>query len=518
MTAEPDALVGSLLLRRVRLVPVDRSSGPPEPISRSTVDVRVTAGAVAEIAPRLERTAGEEVVDAEGRFLIPGLWDTHVHMASWTIARRRLDLSGARGPQEAADIVRARLAQLAATGSRPAALVGFGHRSATWAELPTVALLDEAAPDIPVALISGDGHTGWVSSALLRHFGLGQRDGPLEENDWFSIHDAVADLAGLRIDDDGYRRGIEHAARRGLVGIVDMQDAANTIEWPERVSRGLHGLRVVAATYPRLVDPLLLDTGYRTGAALPGGGGLVTVGPVKVISDGALSSRTALCFDPYSGTPGATSHGVGNISPADLTDLAHRAHRNGLEMAVHAIGDRALSTALESLEAAGAGGSIEHAQLALADDIDRMATLGLRASVQPAHLLDDRDTVDRVWAGRSNRSFAFASMLRAGVRLTLGSDAPIAPLDPWLAMAAAVHRSGDDRPAWHPEQALSAREALAASTNGAGTVRPGSTADFAVLDESPYAPGESSADQAAVLREMPVVGTVVAGRFSHRGW
>ena len=243
----------------------------------------------------------------------------------------------------------------------------------------------------------------------------------------------------------------------------------------------------------------------------------MTVGPVKVISDGALSSRTALCFDPYAGTVGASPSGVGNISAADLTELARRAHRNGLEIAVHAIGDRALSIALDSIAAAGAAGAIEHAQLALPDDIVRMATLGLRASVQPAHLLDDRDTADRLWSGRTGRSFAFASMLRAGVRLTLGSDAPIAPLDPWLAMAAAVHRSADDRPAWHPEQALTAREALAASTNGVGTLRAGSTADFVLLDASPY-PGGSPADQAAALRAMHVAGTVVAGRLSYRGW
>lgn len=517
MTGEPDALVGSFLLRRVRLVPIERAAGPPEPIPATTVDVRVTDGTVAEVAPRLDRAAGEEAVDAEGRFLIPGLWDTHVHMGSWTIARRRLDLSGTESPLEAADMVASRLAQLAATGVFPGALVGFGHRFANWTEVPTVALLDEAAPDIPVALISGDGHTGWVNSALLRRYGLAPREGPLEENDWFGVHDAVADLAGLRMDDEGYRRGIDHAARRGLVGIVDMQDAANTLEWPERVSRGLHGLRVVAATYPRLVDRLL-RTGHQAGAALPGGLGLVTVGPVKVISDGALSSRTALCFDNYSGTPGAPSHGIGNIAPADLTDLARRAHRNGLEMAVHAIGDRALSTALDSLEAAGATGAIEHAQLALPDDIVRMAVLGLRASVQPAHLLDDRDTADRVWAGRTARSFAFASMLRAGVTLTLGSDAPIAPLDPWLAMAAALHRSGDDRPPWHPEQALTAREALAASTNGARTPRAGAIADFALLDRSPYPPAGPSADQAAALRDMAVAATVVAGRFSYRGW
>ena len=517
MTWEPGALVGSLLLRRVRLVPIDRASGPPEPIPGTTVDIRVTDGTVAEVAPRLDRVHGEEDIDAGGRFLIPGLWDTHVHMGSWTIARRRLDLSGTGGPKEAAGMVAARLAQLAATGTGPDALVGFGHRSATWEEPLTVALLDEASPDIPVALISGDGHTGWVNSALLRRFGLGFRDGPLEENDWFGVHDAVADLAGLRIDDNGYRRGIDHAARRGLVGIVDMQDAANTLDWPERVSRGLHGLRVVAATYPRLVDPLL-ETGYQTSSPLPGGGGLVTVGPVKVISDGALSSRTALCFDAYTGTRGASSHGVGNISPADLTELARRAHRNGLEVAIHAIGDRALSMALDSVAAAGATGAIEHAQLALPDDLVRMAALGLRASVQPAHLLDDRDTADRVWAGRTGRSFAFASMLRAGVRLTFGSDAPIAPLDPWLAMAAAVHRSGDDRPAWHPEQALTVREALAASTNGAGTPRAGSTADFALLDQSPYPTAGGTVDQAAALREMAVAGTVVAGRFSYRGW
>ena len=145
-----------------------------------------------------------------------------------------------------------------------------------------------------------------------------------------------------------------------------------------------------------------------------------------------------------------------------------------------------------------------------------MAALGLRASVQPAHLLDDRDQADRVWTGRTGRSFAFASMVLEGVVLTLGSDAPIADLDPWLAIAAAVHRSGDDRPAWHPEQSLTARQALAASTDGAGTPRAGSRADFVLLDQTPYPPG-LPAEQAAALRAVAVAGTIVAGRFSYRG-
>jgi predicted amidohydrolase YtcJ len=81
-----------------------------------------------------------------------------------------------------------------------------------------------------------------------------------------------------------------------------------------------------------------------------------------------------------------------------------------------------------------------------------------------------------------------------------------------------VHRSGDDRPGWHMEQALTPQEALAASTNGARTTRVGSTADFALLDQSPYPSARSGADQAAALREMAVAGTIVAGRFSFRGW
>jgi predicted amidohydrolase YtcJ len=514
--AAEKSLVGSLLLRDVRVVPVDRPGEPAGGVPDVTSDLRVVDGVVVGVAPHLARRDGEETVEAGGRFLIPGLWDTHVHMGSWTIASQRLDVSTSEDPRAAAERVRSRLAELARSGTRPQLLLGFGHRAAAWAEQPTVHILDEVAPDIPVALISGDGHTGWVNSATLRQFALPPRTGPLVENDWFAINEAAVELAGLTIDDDGYRRGTDHAARSGLVGIVELQDAPNTREWPDRVSRGVHGLRVVAGTYPRHLDQVL-ESGFRAGDVLPGGGGLVTAGPVKVISDGALSSRTALCCEPYTG-PGATDFlGVSNIEPAELTDLARRVHAAGLEMAVHAIGDRALSTALDCLAGAGAGGAIEHAQLARHADIARMAHLGLRASVQPSHLLDDRDTAETVWAGRTDRCFAFGTMLRAGVRLTFGSDAPVAPLDPWLAMAAAVHRSADDRAPWHPEEALTPRQALAASTNGEGSPRIGSPADFVLLDETPYPEGET-ASQGDSLRTMGVAATIVAGRFSYRGW
>ena len=117
-----------------------------------------------------------------------------------------------------------------------------------------------------------------------------------------------------------------------------------------------------------------------------------------------------------------------------------------------------------------------------------MAELGIRASIQPAHLLDDRDLTERIWGERSERCFAFRWMLDDGVELAMGSDAPVSPLDPWLAIAAAVHRSADERDPWHPEHALTPREALAASTDGWGTVAPGHPGDLVLLDRDPLAP------------------------------
>ena len=143
--------------------------------------------------------------------------------------------------------------------------------------------------------------------------------------------------------------------------------------------------------------------------------------------------------------------------------LLRRATAAGLDCAVHAIGDRANTLALDAFAATGARGRVEHAQLLGPADLARFAELGLVASVQPEHAVDDRDVADRYWAGRTHRAFAYRSLLDAGAELVLGSDAPVAPLDPWITLAAAVHRSADGRPSWHPEQEIPLDVALAAS-------------------------------------------------------
>ena len=154
-----------------------------------------------------------------------------------------------------------------------------------------------------------------------------------------------------------------------------------------------------------------------------------------------------------------------------------------------------MTEALDAFEETGARGGIEHVQLTTRDDVRRLAALGVRASVQPAHLLDDRDVTERLWPGRAERCFPLRWMVDAGVDVVLGSDAPVSPLDPWLAVAAAVHRSADEREPWHPEQAITAREALAASTDGWGTVAVGHPADLVLLDADPLA-GDSDREHA----------------------
>ena len=135
------------------------------------------------------------------------------------------------------------------------------------------------------------------------------------------------------------------------------------------------------------------------------------------------------------------------------------------------------------------------------------------ASVQPEHALDDRDVADRYWAGRTGRAFPFRSLLDAGAVLNFGSDAPVAPLDPWLAIGAAVHRTRDERPSWHPEQEITIAEALAASMSPVrrgSDLRVGDPADLIVLDGDPF-----TAEPGA-LRTMPVAATMLAGDWTHR--
>ena len=459
------------------------------------VDVRLQDGRIDALGPRLD-AHGAEVLDAEGRELLRGLWDEHVHVTQAALAASRLELGRASSAVEVADVVRVAGADLAAG----VPLLGVGFRDAVWPDVPTRDLLDTAAGERPVVLQSHDTHAVWLNGAAGRLFEveLGP-SGLLREGPAFAVGVAVNRLAATEADRAVAELGAR-AARAGVVGLVDFEMAWNPESWQRRFASGFDALRVEAAVYPDDLDRAV-QAGLRTGEPLESGRDLLTVGPVKTLIDGALNTRTAYCADPY---PDGT-RGLLTVLPDDLRELLTRTTAGGLTPAVHAIGDAAVTVALDAFAATGARGRIEHAQLVADADLPRFAQLGVVASVQPAHLLDDRDVAEHHWPGRTGRAFPLRALLDAGATLVFGSDAPVAPLDPWLAIRAAVERTADDRPAWHPEQRVTSAEALAASTRGRAEPRIGDVADLVLIDE----PVER-------MHAGAVAATLVAGRFTHR--
>lgn len=503
--------MADLILRRARVVPL----APTDRVPDHPADLVVRDGVVTVLGPGLARPAGVEERDVEGRWVIPGLWDAHTHLTQWTLASQRLDLAPAASPEQAVALVAERVAAYPDTP-----VVGWGHRAARWDREVTVSELDAVSPDVAVVLISGDGHHAWLNTTALLHLALPVRDSVVREAEWFAVYPRLATLVGPDMSGGGtspgdFRRTLDHAASMGVVGLVDFEFGASRADWLERWHQDCDRLRVRWATYADTLDDVLA-AGLRSGDELLAGEPRLTMGALKIISDGSLNTRTAWCCEPYADAARLEyPRGEPNLDGATLRELLARASAGGLEVATHAIGDAAVAEALAAYAETGARGSIEHAQLVGRDDVRRMADLGIRASVQPAHLLDDRDLTERIWPGRADRCFAFRWMLDDGVELALGSDAPVSPLDPWLAIAAAVHRSGDDRDGWHTEHGLTAQEALAASVDGQPCVGVGSVADLAVLDDNPLTAYDDPRAARAGLRATTVALTTVAGVVVH---
>jgi predicted amidohydrolase YtcJ len=492
--------MSALLLRQVRVVPLD---GAP---AADPVDVLIEDGRIAGIGPAV-RAHRVPAVAGEGRWLIPGLWDAHVHLAQWALAGRRLDLSRTSSPEEVLGEVARSARDRPARDRRP--VVGTGHRAGTWSRQVTVAELDAASGAVPVALINSDCHHGWLNTAALDVLGLARRDTVVAEAEWFAAYPRVVTVLEGSPTPADYRRVLAEAAARGVAGLVDFEFSAPWSDWAQRWHEGCDRLRIRWSPYPDQLDSVRA-AGLRSGAPLPGaddnsGGERLTTGSLKIISDGSLGTRTAWCYEPYADTGGC---GAPNQVGGELAELLADGRRAGLSVATHAIGDRALDAAVQAYAATGARGSIEHAQVTTRESIAEMARLGLTASVQPAHLLDDYQTTDQVWADRTHRCFTLRSLLDHGIEVALGSDAPVAPLDPWLAIATAVHRGLPGGQPWHPEQAITAAEALAASVDGR-RIAVGQPGDVALLGFDPLA-----AD-AARLRAMRADLTCVAGQVVH---
>ncbi|MFZ4078915.1 MAG: amidohydrolase [Microbacteriaceae bacterium] len=438
-----------------------------------------------------------EIIDAGGRYVIPGLWDNHTHFTNWALTLTQADVSHIESAADMADFVGRWMRD------HDGDLIGRDFRPSQWSERPHFAILDAVTGDRSVALISADRHSVWLNTAGLKKYGYDNHvDGYLVEYDAFRVEIAIHD-SNQPEHDAAVLHAAQLAAARGVVGIVDLEFAWTLDSWRRRIAAGNDLLRVDANVYTEDLDRAI-EAGLRTGDVIASTHGLLRFGRHKIISDGALGSRTAYCFHAYSGMSGPGAHGILNIAPSDLVPLMAKTWDAGIELAVHAIGDHANAIALDSFQKVKARGTIEHAQQLTHADAVRLAKSGIVASMQPEHAMDDRDAAEDLWAGHHDFCFPHRTILDNGGILAFGSDAPVAPLDPWFAIASAVHRSRDGREPWHPEQRISAQEALDASTRTRIAV--GEVADLVLIESDPL-----DAD-VETLRMMEVSATFIAGR------
>ncbi|MGL4831396.1 MAG: amidohydrolase [Propionibacteriaceae bacterium] len=460
-----------------------------------TTDIAIVDGVITDAPP-----AQAELIDVDGRYLMPGLWDQHAHLSQWAITTRRLPLADAASAAEAA----ARCAD-AMTGDEP--LIGCGFHDALWPDLPTTALLDQYCGEHPVVIVAGDLHCCWANSAALRRFTMPHYDDVLREEPAFELQRRISAFSDETLD-LWVSEAADAAAALGIVGIVDMEMSWNQTPWQRRMAAGFQQFRVRASIYPQHLERAIAE-GLRSGATTPDFP-LLEVGPFKIITDGSLNTRTACCFDTY---PDSDSFGAMSFSTEQIHEYLTLAAAHDIWCAVHAIGDAANSAVLDAFAATGARGRVEHAQLLADADLPRFAELGITASVQPQHLLDDRYVADRIWPGRTQRTYRFGDLYRAGATLEFGSDAPVAALNPWHAIQAGAERRFADSDPWHSEQCLPLDVCLAASTNHRGLVpQLGAPADLIVLDVDPR---QLHGNQ---LRELTTAATMVAGRFTHQSW
>jgi predicted amidohydrolase YtcJ len=461
-----------------------------------------------------------DIVDLRGRCVLPGFTDSHVHFPTWSLAQHDVKLDGAASLGEALDRIRDH-------PRRGDWIRGTGWRSASWDAQPSREALDEVTGSTPAALWAKDYHSLWLNSAALAladEGGLEVEGGVVERDDSGTPTGVLREEAAWQLRDrlgavsedewvDATREGMRMANSRGVVAIHDKDGWLGAPRIFQRLSEheGLT-LRVwQSVPYERL--PELEALGLRSGI----GDAFLRIGYLKVFMDGTLGSGTAWMLD---------GSGVRITSGEELAEIVRRGARAGWPVGVHAIGDLANREALDAFEATkdewaplGLRQRIEHAQCLAPEDLRRFAELGVTCSVQFSHAPSDRDLADRFWSEQGDGVYAFRSLLESGALLANGSDAPVEELDPLGGLRAGVLRTIDERPAWHPEQALSIEDAVRAATiNPAwlarderrrGRLLPGFLADLVILSRDPL---ECRPEE---LETVEVVATMVGGRWVH---
>lgn len=515
------------------------TSSHEPPISGGIVvqDGQVTfVGALADC----EQLAGDEAatVTLSGEAVLPGFHDAHIHTGSLALQFNSPDVSLATSREQAL----AELREWANANPGTDWVVGGRWDANRWG--PGESLhrndLDEIFGDRPAVLNTIDGHSVCANSRALQLTGVdestpeidggvierdddGRLSGVLRENasDYIRV---IAEKALLSRPDELLTAVQRHLHERGIVAITDLDG--------DEIRRGYEALEASDKLRLRVrkgIPATSLDDAVAAGERSGQGTQWLMTGSVKLFSDGALGSHTALMHEGYEGD--SCNCGVAVISEEDLLERVRFANSNGIAVSTHAIGDKANTNVLDAYEqvasitrSEGLHNSVEHAQHIRAEDIDRYAKFEVIASMQPTHCTSDYPLSVHLLGERQTLHYPWRSLLDAGVHLVFGSDAPIEPADPLFGIHAAVtrqRRDGEPDGGREPDQRLSVAEAIAAFTEQAarmderegvrGRIEAGAFADFVVLGTDPFEV------EPANLYKITVETTVVGGEVVYCG-
>ncbi len=479
-----------------------------------------------------------EVIDLRGKLVLPGFNDAHLHFASGGLYLLGIDLRPARDEQEFVRILKDYIYKVPAgewiTGGN------WDHENWPSKKHPRRELIDPVSAGHPVMIQRLDGHIALANSRALelagitrdtpdpqggeivKDAGTGEPTGILRDTAMDLVDKVIPPLTRERRE-RAIRAAMRHAQELGVTSIQDNSSSEDLEIYQEMRRRGELGVRVNAW---RGAD------GWadfrRIGITAPYGDPFLRLGTVKLFVDGSMGAGTALFFAPYADEPDTA--GLPIHTQEELERLVRDIDAAGLQVAAHAIGDQANAWILDAFAKARAanGGRdarhrVEHAQVVRAADVARFRELGVVASVQPSHCIDDMRWAEKRIGSRVADAYRWTSLLRAGARLAFGTDWFVEPLDPRLGLYAAVTRElpgGGPEGGWHPAEKLGLEKAIELYTlgpayaefqeNTKGSIEVGKLADMAVMEKDLFAVAKRD------ILNTPVAMTILNGKVVFR--
>jgi hypothetical protein len=471
--------------------------------------------------------ANTKTVDAGGKLVIPGFNDSHVHFLDGGAGLSSVDLRDAKTPQEFVERIKNFAAKL--PKGRWILNGNWDHENWTPNNLPTAAMIDAVTPDNPIFINRLDGHMSLANSLALKLAGVDKntKDVPGGEivrdangNPTGVLKDAAMDYVYKVIPEFTFEQKMEYlqaasdyAASLGVTSVQDMSAGTDVGVYQEMLRQGKLKTRVYA------VSPVTdWQRWQKAGVRYAFGSEMLRVGGLKGFMDGSLGSTTAWFYEPYLDSP--NTKGLPMADPSIAREFVRNADKAGLQVMIHAIGDRGNDEVLKIYEQTIAENGardrrfrIEHAQHLNEGLIKRFASDKVIASMQPYHAIDDgRWAHKRLDEKRLRGTYAFRTLLDAGAALAFGTDWYVAPLNPMLSVYAATTRrtmDGKNPNGWLPEQKITVEEAVRAYTVGSafaefqeahkGTISVGKLADFVILSDDIFSINPNNIEKVKVL-------------------